>query len=339
VRRLGSTAAESPIGSCLLHTGRIRRRAGLLPAIVALLALVPACAREPVPPPATGETLRVAAPSSLRGLLERAGAAFARTSGVRVECTFDAPSALAATIRAGEPFDVFLSDEAALDRVADRVLPGTRRVILSNQLALVGRAGWVPAPTAPGLLAYETAFAAARLVIPGPAVPAGRDWREWMAAWGVQAALEPRCLVSDSARAALELVQAGTADAAFVYASDLDAEAGAGRVVLLASVPVGEGPPIAYLAAALREPFGRPAGSEPPGLAARAMADEGRGAPASPAAGVVSVGVSVDVGAVEASKDCAGECACTPAATAFVEWLCGEEFRTLAREAGFATPR
>ncbi len=199
-------------------------------------------------------TIRVAAASSLRDVLETAAEVYSHSEseGAGMKFSFDASSTLARQIQEGAPFDVFLSaDEGTMDRVADRIVPGTRRVFLSNRLALAGRAGWAPAPVTPGQLATDPALAGARLALPGAAVPAGRYWREWMTTHGVLAAIEPRCVVSDSVRAALALVEAGSVDAAFVYATDIASTSG--RVTLLSELPATEGPAIAYVAAQLRD--------------------------------------------------------------------------------------
>jgi molybdate transport system substrate-binding protein len=197
-------------------------------------------------------TLHVAAASSLRDVLEDAAPLFtARHGGAPPVFSFDASSTLALQIGEGAAFDVFLSaDETSVDRVAARVVPGTRRAFLSNRLALAGRAGLSPAPADPAALVEQAAFAGTTVAWAGPAVPAGRYAREWLGAHGLLAPLEARAVNADSVRAALALLQAGAVDCAFVYRTDALVAQDAG-VSLLWTAPAADEPRILFVAAAL----------------------------------------------------------------------------------------
>jgi molybdate transport system substrate-binding protein len=158
--------------------------------------------------------LRVAAASSLRDLLETTVPAFESANpGVTVAASFEASSRLARQSAAGASFDVFIAaGEEDLGRAGERFASSPRRVVLANRLALIARAGLRCAPDAilPG----------SKAAIPGPEVPAGRAWRDWLRKAGHLERLEPRFAVAPNARAALALFESGAADYAFLYATD-----------------------------------------------------------------------------------------------------------------------
>lgn len=188
--------------------------------------------------------LTVAAAASLRELLEGTQAAFSQAhGGAKLQISFDASSALSRQIEQGAPFDVFLSADAdSVDRLAASVKADTRRVFMSNRLAMVGRSD-LPAP----IPAQPSDLAGNRLTIAmaGPAVPAGRYTRAYLTQHALLAELEPRVVTADSVKAALALVEAGTADCGFVYLTDARA---AKNAKLLWTAPAEDDPGIAYVA-------------------------------------------------------------------------------------------
>ena len=205
-------------------------------------AKAPAAA--PAPPGATAE-LGVAAAASLRELLEGTRASFSQAhGGAQLQISFDASSTLSRQIEQGAPFDVFLSaDSDSVDRLGDSVKADTRRVFLSNRLALVGRSDLpAPVPAQPSDLAGSTLT----IAMAGPAVPAGRYARAYLTKISLLAALEPRVVTADSVKAAMALVEAGTADCGFVYVTDAHA---AKNARLLWTAPPEDDPGIAYVAA------------------------------------------------------------------------------------------
>ena len=204
-------------------------------------AKAPAAA--PAMPGATAE-LTVAAAASLRELLESTQAAFSQAhGGAQLQLSFDASSTLSRQIEQGAPYDVFLSADAdSVDRLGASVKADTRRVVLSNRLALVGRSDLpAPVPAQPS----DLAGGALTIAMAGPAVPAGKYTRAYLTKHELLAALEPRVVTADSVKAALALVEAGTADCGFVYVTDAHA---AKNARLLWTAPPEGDPGIAYVA-------------------------------------------------------------------------------------------
>ena len=206
-----------------------------------LAAAAPGCSQ------AADTTVSVAAASSLRDVLEQSAPAFeAAHPGLRLEFSFEASSTIARQLEAGAGFDVFLSaDPVSVERVASRLDDETRRVFLSNRMALVSAAG---RGEDVGSL-EDLATASGRIAVAMPAVPAGRYARELLEGRGLLTELEPRFVQGRSARATLALVVSGAADFGLVYRSD---QARAADVDLRWTAPAGE-PPIAYVAAAVED--------------------------------------------------------------------------------------
>jgi molybdate transport system substrate-binding protein len=87
-----------------------------------------------------------------------------------------------------------------------------------------------------------------RIALPAAAVPLGHYAREWLGSLGLLAALEPRLVTTEHARATLAAVDGGHAEAGIVYATDAR-EARSARVAF--TPPDAEQPRIVYVAAAL----------------------------------------------------------------------------------------
>src|SRR5262245_46388181 len=218
--------------------------------LTACLLLASACGQASAPD-ARAESpaprLSVAAAASLRELLQSTQAEFsAAHGGAQLDFSFEASSTLSRQIEEGGSFGAFLSADAAnVDRIAARLQADTRRVFLANRLVLVGRSDLATPPADPA------ALAAGRwsLVLAGPAVPVGKYARAYLERKGLLATLEPRAAVADDVRAALALVEAGTADTAFVYLTDARV---AKDARLLWTAPPEDDPGITYVAAAVQ---------------------------------------------------------------------------------------
>jgi molybdate transport system substrate-binding protein len=196
--------------------------------------------------PGTGRTeLRVGAASSLREPLSEIAELFAaEPGGTRVEIAFGASSVLAAQIRAGAPIDLLLSaDERIAERLAAEGLAGAPVPFASNRLVVVASRDLPPVIHTAGDL---TRPEVRRIAIPEHTVPVGRYARTWLARRGLEAALTPRVVHTEHARATLTAVDQGHVDLAIVYASDARLARSA-RVVL--EIPASEQPRIAYAAA------------------------------------------------------------------------------------------
>ncbi|MEK7466533.1 MAG: molybdate ABC transporter substrate-binding protein [Planctomycetota bacterium] len=177
---------------------------------VVLLVALAACSR-PLP-----RAVRVGAASSLREALMPSATGFdARNIPVSVNMTFEASSTLSRQVEAGAEYDVVLcADAESLDRLGSRVVETTRRVFLTNRLALLGPQG---------TLALDGIPATTKVAIAGPEVPAGKAWRKYLEGSGRLAGLEARFVIADSVRAALALFESGAVDYTLVYATDAKA--------------------------------------------------------------------------------------------------------------------
>jgi molybdate transport system substrate-binding protein len=193
--------------------------------------------------------ITVSAAISLTDALEQIVKAYAASGGGPVRLNLAASNVLARQIVNGAPADVFISaDEAQMDVVqrANRVVAGTRRDLLRNQLAVVA---------SPDRAAYVRGhFTAAppdlrRIAIGDPAaVPAGVYARQYLEAAGLWNAYESRIVPTANVRAALSAVENGSADAAIVYLSDTTITT---RATVAFVVPAAQGPRIVYPAAVL----------------------------------------------------------------------------------------
>jgi len=163
--------------------------------------------------------LTVSAAISLTEALEEAAAAYRVAGGTAVVFNFGGSNALARQIVNGAPVDVFISaDEAQMEVVekADLVVAGTRVSVAGNRLVLVVDSR-SPVKAVTDLGAAEIR----RIAIGDPlAVPAGVYARQYLEQVNQWTRLQPKIVPVANVRAALTAVQNGSADAAFVYATD-----------------------------------------------------------------------------------------------------------------------
>ena len=180
------------------------------PALVAALAAA-------VGPSRGAEPLRVAAASDLQAALPEVAKAFRAARGVEVATSFGASGQLAEQVRAGAPFDVFLS--ANLDYVRDLaasgdVRPDSVRPYARGSLVLVvNREARVAVASLADLAKPEVKAVA--LADPRTA-PYGAAARQALERAGLWEALGPRRVQAESVRQALQFVQTGNAEAALV---------------------------------------------------------------------------------------------------------------------------
>jgi molybdate transport system substrate-binding protein len=163
--------------------------------------------------------LTVSAAISLTEALEEAAAAYRVAGGSPAVFNFGGSNALARQIVNGAPVDVFISaDEAQMEVVekADLVVAGTRVPVVANRLVLVvDSRSRVTAVTDLGAAGVR------RIAIGDPvAVPAGVYARQYLERINEWTRLQPKIVPVANVRAALTAVQNGSADAAFVYATD-----------------------------------------------------------------------------------------------------------------------
>jgi molybdate transport system substrate-binding protein len=196
---------------------------------------------------ASAEELVVASAISLREPATRIGAAFETDRpGARVRFSFGGTNLLAAQVRAGAPIDVLLSaDERIVEGlVQEGMVPGDARFELARNRLVVVEPGDARLPLdGPEDLARADVR---RIAVPESAVPVGRYARDWLERRGLLAAVLPRLVPTEHARATLAAVDYGHVDAAIVYATDARI---ARSAVVAFEVPAAEQPRIRYLAA------------------------------------------------------------------------------------------
>jgi molybdate transport system substrate-binding protein len=212
---------------------------------IPFLCAVPFLATAGVAP---AETVHVYAAASTRDVIEDVARAFKDETGIAVDVTPAASSALAKQIEKGADADLFLSaDEDWADYLSDHKLVEKRRDLLGNRLAVV-------TPADSGLKVGELADLAAagvkQLALAGPSVPAGRYARQALEKAGVWDKVKDRVVEAGDVRAALALVVKGEADAGVVYVTDAK-EAG-DKVKTALVVPDDLHKPIRYPLALLR---------------------------------------------------------------------------------------
>ena len=188
--------------------------------------------------------LTVSAAASLTNAFRELSPAFeAQHAGTSVVFNFAASDALLAQIAKGAPVDLFASaDQDAMDRADQQLLlaAGTRRNFVANTLVMI-----VPADSTLGLKAPAdlTQSAVRRVAIGNPAsVPVGRYTRGSLQAAALWTAVEPKAVLAQSVRQALDYVARGEVDAGFVYATD--AAVMKDKVRVVATLPTGT--PITY---------------------------------------------------------------------------------------------
>jgi len=200
--------------------------------------------------------LIVSAAASLTNAFRDIGKVFEdANSGHRVIFNFASSDVLLAQISKGAPADVFATaDMESMDRAEKQGLlaAGTRRTLLANKLTLIVPAGAAVKPTS---LAGLEDVAVRRVAIGNPAsVPAGRYAKEAMEKTGMWVKLEPKLIMAQNVRQALDYVARGEVDAGLVYATD--ATIMAGKVVVVAEVPTTT--PVLYPVAIVNDTRNRP---------------------------------------------------------------------------------
>ena len=189
----------------------------------------------------------VFAAASLTDVLQDIGAAYEKTTAVRVKLSFDASSSLAHEIEAGAPADLFLSaDTHWMDYLESRHLiqAATRRNVAGNQLVLIAAMGSrIELRIAPHF-PLAAALGQGRLATADPdSVPAGRYARSALSTLGVWSEVADRLARAENVRVAMAYVTRGEATLGIVYASDALIEK---NVRVVDTFPAGTHEPIVY---------------------------------------------------------------------------------------------
>lgn len=196
-----------------------------------------------------GDELNVFAAASLSDALKELAPAFAELEGHTLRFNFGASGALSRQIKEGAPADlIFSADELRVDQLekAGLLLDGSRRTLLLNQLVVVVGADNKSLSKVEDL----TESAVRRIAIGDPAtVPVGTYTKEYLGKIGLWTPLREKLVPVDTVRAALAAVEAGNADAGFVYKTDALISK---KAAVAFAVPLADGPKITYPAAVLK---------------------------------------------------------------------------------------
>jgi len=204
--------------------------------------------------------LHVFAAASLTDAMQEIGAGFEKQTGIHVSPNFGASSLLARQIEEGAPADVFLSaDEAKMDQLQKRGLidPTSRKDLLGNSLVIVAPTdSSLTISTPADLLKPEIG----KIALADPAaVPAGIYARQLLTHETLWEKLKTKVVPTENVRAALAAVEAGNAEAAFVYKTDA---AISKRVRVVYAVPEKDSRAIRYPVAIVKETKSRAAAAQ-----------------------------------------------------------------------------
>lgn len=198
--------------------------------------------------------LVVSVASSMHDALVEVAAQYTASTGVAIGLNTAGSNTLARQIVEGAPADVFLSaDDLQMDVAAkaDRLMPGTRVRLLTNELAVI-----VPADSRTHIHSPQdlAASGVARVAIGEPSsVPAGVYARKWLERLGLWSAVSPKVIPFPTVLSAFSAVAAGRVDAGIVYRTDT---IGRAEVMVAIAVTANTNPDVAVVhsAAVVRGP-------------------------------------------------------------------------------------
>ena len=186
-----------------------------------------------------GNTIEVAAASSLRHVLPRLVGDFERANPeLDVELRFSGSQVLATQIEEGGDVDLFISANAAqANRLADAGLADRTAIVTANRLvvAVAGEAPWQDLEA--------LASADARIAVGAPSVPVGALTLIALSQLPPELSRELRGKIvteDPSVRIVLSRLELGEVDAAFVYHSDVAVTRGLRALALPPGVPANE---------------------------------------------------------------------------------------------------
>ena len=187
----------------------------LVPAFLLSSALLVGCKQPPSP---TQEPVQVAAASDLTLAFEELGQLFEARTGQRVLLSFAASGALAKQLGQGAPFDVFAAANASFvdSAVKSGACDGaTKRPYARGHLVAFSKA--VPKLRA---LTDLRSPDIRHIAIANPEhAPYGKAAREALTKAGLWAELEPKIVLAENVRPALQFAQTGNAEIALVARS------------------------------------------------------------------------------------------------------------------------
>lgn len=164
-------------------------------------------------------TLNIAAASDLAGAFTVLGPEIEAACEVDVEITLGSSGQLRDQVRAGAPYDLFLSADRAFPRSLEAegaIEAGSVRDYGIGRIVILTREGIEPVQS----LADLTRADIRHLTIANPDhAPYGRAARKALSAAGVWEAIQPRLVVAENIRQATEYVRGGNADVGIVALS------------------------------------------------------------------------------------------------------------------------
>lgn len=184
------------------------------------------------------ERILVFAASSLKDVLEDAGAQFDATHDTKTEFSFGGSQVVSRHVVAGAPADVLVTADAAwMDFVAKNgaVVGDSVAQLASNGLVLVGSASQPDLSVELTEDSLASVLAGGRLAMGEPeTVPAGRYGKEALTHLGLWDGVAEQLAPMENVRVALAAAARGEVPIALVYSSDAKAEHG---VRVLAEFP------------------------------------------------------------------------------------------------------
>src|SRR5580765_192758 len=191
---------------------------------IVLLALLVLC----LPVVARAQEMTFSVAISMKEAVETLGRQFMQShSGVTLRYNFGSSGELQKQIEAGAPVDVFISAaQRQMEELQQKGLidAATRRVFARNVLAVIKPAGSTLDISKPADLAGSKVQ---RIVIGNPkTVPVGQYAEESLKTLGLWDQLQPKLVLAENVRQALDYVARCEVEAGFVYTTDVAVRSG-----------------------------------------------------------------------------------------------------------------
>ena len=191
---------------------------------IVLLALLVLC----LPAVAGAQEMMFSVAVSMKEAVETLGRQFMQShSGVKLRYNFGSSGELQKQIEAGAPVDVFISAaQRQMDELEQKGLinTATRRVFARNVLTVIKPAGSTLDLSKPADLLGPKVQ---RIVIGNPkTVPVGQYAEESLKSLGLWDQLQPKLVLAENVRQALDYVRRGEVEAGFVYTTDVAVRSG-----------------------------------------------------------------------------------------------------------------
>lgn len=175
-----------------------------------------------LPAAASAQTLTLSVAISMKEAVEELGRRFVQSRpGLTLRYNFGSSGELQKQIEAGAPVDLFVSAaQRQMDELEQKglILPATRRVFARNVLTVITPQDWPIDLVRPADLLDPRVR---RIVIGNPrTVPVGQYAQESLRALGLWERLQPKLVLAENVRQALDYVARGEVDAGFVYTTD-----------------------------------------------------------------------------------------------------------------------